>query len=151
MLGAIVEIKVNKALDQALANNVARVLSIMDGIDAAKDGHTVPVSQMFNPLKLVASTKNPQSPAFAEPAALDFAKVIAKISETSILQGEQVFTAVGVMLQKLQEFPDLGVEGQHPNTRELALYGYPVTLVYTVGEDAEVTVVAVFYTRESPS
>ncbi len=139
----------NKALDQALADNLSRVLSIMDGIDAAKDGHTVPVSQMFNPLRLAASAKNPRSPAFAEPAALDFAKVIAKISETSPLQGEQVFTAVEDMLQKLQEFPDLGVEGQHPNTRELAFYGYPVTLVYTVDEDAAVTVVAVFYTNET--
>lgn len=141
----------NKALDNALASNLARVLSIMDGIDAAKDGHTVPVSQVFNPLSLVASPKKPLSPAFAEPAALDFAKVIAKISETSPLQGEQVFTAVGDMLQKLQEFPDLGVEGQHPNTRELSFYGYPITLVYTVGKGAEVTVVAVFYTRETLS
>lgn len=141
----------NKALDKSLASNLARVLSIMDGIDAAKDGHTVPVSQIFKPLKLVASPKNPRSPAIAEPAALDFAKVIAKISETSPLQGEQVFTAVEDMLQKLQEFPDLGVEGQHPNTRELAFFGYPITLVYTVGEDAEVTVVAVFHTRETLS
>ena len=141
----------NKALDKSLASNLARVLSIMDGIDAAKDGHTVPVSQIFKPLKLVASPKNPRSPAIAEPAALDFAKVIAKISVTRPLQGVQVCTAVEDMLQKLQEFPDLGVEGQHPNTRELAFFGYPITLVYTVGEDAEVTVVAVFHTRETLS
>lgn len=151
MFGAIVEVQVNKAVDNALASNLARVLSIMDGIDAAEDGNTVPFSQMFNPLRLAASPKNPRSPALAEPAAIDFAKVIAKISETSPLQGEQVFTAVGDMLQKLQEFPDLGVEGQHPNTREVAFYGYPITLVYTVDEDAAVTVVAVFYTNETLS
>jgi hypothetical protein len=142
----ILGVPVNKAIDITLASDLARVHSIMDGLDAAQDGHTVPVSQMFNPLRLVASPRNPQSPAFAEPAALGFAEVVSKISETSPLQGEQVFTAVGDMLTKLQEFPDLGVDGQYPNTRELAFYGYPVTLVYTVGEDAALTVVAVFYT-----
>lgn len=141
----------NKAFDNNVAKELARLHSIMDGIDASKAGYTVPVSQMFNPLILAASPENQRSPAFAEPAALDLAKVIAKISETSPLQGEQLFTAVGEMLKKLQEFPDLGVNGRYPNTRELAFFGYPVTLVYTVGEDAEVTVVAVFYTPETLS
>lgn len=141
----------NKALGETVAEDLARVQSIMEGLDAAEAGYTVPVSQMFNPLRLVASPKNPRSPAFAEPAALDFADVIARISETSPLQAEQVFSAVGDMLRKLQEFPDLGVKGTYPYTRELSFYGYPITLVYTVGEDAEVTVVAVFYTSETLS
>jgi plasmid stabilization system protein ParE len=123
----------------------------MEGLDAAEAGYTLAVSQMFNPLRRVASPKNPRSPAFAEPAALNFAKVIARISETSPLQAEQVFTAVGDMLEKLQEFPDLGVKGKYPDTRELAFYGYPITLVFTLDEDAAVTVVAVFYTSETLS
>lgn len=141
----------NKALDKTVAEDLARVQSIMEGLDAAEAGRTLPVSQMFNPLRLVASPKNPRSPAFAEPAALNFAEVIAKISETSPLQAEQVFAAVGDMLQKLQEFPDLGMNGRYPYTREFAFYGYPITLVYIVGEDAEVTVVAAFYTSETLS
>lgn len=141
----------NKAFDKNVARELARIQSIMEGIDAARAGYTVPVIQMFNSLRLVASPKNPLSPAFAEPAALDFAEVIAKISETSPLQGEQMFTAVGDMLKRLQEFPDLGVNGRYPSTRELAFFGYPITLVYTVGEDAEVTVVAVFYSSETLS
>lgn len=143
--------RVDKPLDKTVAEDLARVQSIMEGLDAAEAGYTVPVSQMFNPLRLVASPKNPRSPAFAEPAALDFAEAIARISETSPLQAEQVFTVVGDMLQKLQEFPDLGVKGRYPYTRELAFYGYPITLVYTEGEDAEMTVVAVFYTSETLS
>lgn len=141
----------NKALDKTVGEDLARVQSIMEGLDAAEAGYTVPVSHMLNPLRLVVSPKNPRSPAFAEPAALDFAEVIGRITETSPLQAEQVFTAVGDVLQKLQEFPNLGVKGRYPYTRELAFYGYPITLVYTVGEDAEVTVVAVFYTSETLS
>ena len=141
----------NKTFDNNVDRELARLHSIMDGIDASQAGYIVPVSQMFNQLRLAASPQNPRSPAFAEPAALDFAKVIAKISETSPLRGEQMFTAIGDMLKKLQEFPDLGVNGRFPNTRVLAFFGYPVTLVYTVGEDAEVTVVAVFYTPETLS
>ena len=141
----------NKASDNNVARELAGLHSIIDGIDASQAGYTVPVGQMFNSLRLAASPENPRSPVFAEPAALDFAKVVAKISETSPLKGEQVFTAVADMLKKLQEFPDLGVNGRFPNTRVLAFFGYPVTLVYTVGEDAEVTVVAVFYTPETLS
>jgi hypothetical protein len=136
---------VSKTFDKDLERCPAHVQSIADGIDAAHVGHTVPVSEMYNSLRLVASPKNPRSPAFAEPAALDFAKVVAKISETDPLQGERVYTAVGDMLQKLQELPDLGVDGKHPDTRELVIYGYPVTLICTVGEDAAVTVVALFW------
>lgn len=141
----------NKAFHNNRERYLARSQSIIKGIEAAQAGYTVSVNQMFNSLALIAPRHNPSDAVFSEPAARGFSDVIAQISVTSPILGEQMFTAVADMLQKLQEFPDLGVDGQYPNTRELAFFGYPVTLVYTVDEDAEVTVVAVFYSSETLS
>lgn len=143
------EISVNKALDKNFEMDLDRVQSIMEGIDAAKAGYTVPVNQMFNPLRLIASTTNPRSPAVAEPAALELANIISQMSQISPLLAEQVFMAIADMLKKVQDIPDLGEVGRYPNTREIAFFGYPVTLVYTVDEHSTVTVVAAFRTNET--
>jgi plasmid stabilization system protein ParE len=103
---------------------------------------------MFNPLRPATSPANPRSPAFAEPAALDLAEIIGEISLNSPLRAEQAFRTVGDMLQKLQDNPELGGVGRYPETRELKFYNQPITLVYTVDDNAEVTVVAMFYTEQ---
>lgn len=137
----------NKAVDSDIGFELAQINRVANGIDASKAGHTVPVGQMFNPLRLVASPINPRSPSFAEPAALDLAEIIGEIALNSPLRAEQVFNIVGDMLQKLQDIPELGGTGRYPNTRELKFYNQPITLVYTVDDDAAVTVVAVLCTE----
>lgn len=141
------DVAVDKAIDSSIGFELARIKRVEDGIDASKTGKTVPVSQMFNPLRPATSPANPRSPAFAEPAALDLAEIIGEISLNSPLRAEQVFNIVGDMLQKLQDIPELGGVGRYPETRELKFYNQPITLVYTVDDNAAVTVVAVFHTK----
>ena len=138
----------NKAIDSDIGFELAQINRVADGIDASKAGHTVPVSQMFNPLKRAASLANPKSPAFAEPAVSDLAGIIGEIALNSPLRAEQLFSIVGDMLQKLQDTPELGGVGRYPETRELKFYNQPITLVYTVDDNGAVTVVAVFYTEQ---
>ncbi|MCR9157818.1 MAG: type II toxin-antitoxin system RelE/ParE family toxin [Rhodobacteraceae bacterium] len=137
----------SKAIHSNIGFELAQINRVADGIDASKAGYTVPVSEMFNPLKQAALPANPKSPAFAEPAALDLAEIIGEIALNSPLRAEQVFNIVGDMLQKLQDIPELGGVGRYPNTRELKFYNQPITLVYTVDDNAAVTVVAVLCTE----
>ena len=138
----------NKAVDSVIGLELTRINRVAHGINAAEAGDTVPVSQMCSPLKQAASPANPRSPAFAEPAALDLAEIIGEIALKSPLRAEQVFSIVGDMLQKLQDIPELGGAGRYPNTRELKFYNQPMALVYTLDDDAVVTVVAVFHTEQ---
>jgi hypothetical protein len=64
--------------------------------------------------------------------------------------------ALAEMLRRIQDIPDLGIVRRYPNTRKVAFYGYPVTLVYTVDyknreEEAVIVVVAVFYSSDTLS
>lgn len=139
----------NENFNKDLDEDLTRVQSIMDGLDAARCGYTIPVAEMFNPLRQIASYTNSPSLAFAEPATLDLANVIARVLDANSIMAEDVFLTICDMLQKVQENPAFGVAGKYSGTWELAFYGFPITLVYTVGEDDNVTVVAVFYNNEA--
>lgn len=133
------------ALGNGEVEALARIQCTLEGIDAAQDGKIVPVAQMFNPLSSVASPSNPRSPAFAEPAAIDFAEIIGRISMKSPLLAEHLFKAVGDILAKLQYSSELGRSGQFPDTREIQLYNDLMTLVFLVDKEASVIVVAVYF------
>lgn len=124
---------------------LARIRGALEGIHAAQAGKIVPVSKMFNPLSSVASPSNPRSPAFAEPAAIDFAEIIGRISMKSHLLAEHLFKAVGDILAKVQYSAELGRSGQCPDTREIQFYNDLITLVFIVDEEACVIVVAVYF------
>lgn len=138
----------NQDVKSSIGHELASIQRIRVGVEAMRNGNILPVSQMFNPLSHVASKTNPRSPAFAGPAALDFADIIARLSMNSPLLAEQVFTAVGDMLQKVQDIPNLGGVGRYPDTREFQHHNHPIMLVYMADEDAVLTVVATFYMEQ---
>lgn len=137
------------ALGNEEVQTLARIQGTLEGIDAVHAGKIVPVAQMFNPLSSVASPSNPRSPAFAEPAAIDFAEIIGQISMKGPLHVEHLFKAVGDILARVQHSSELGSSGQCPDTREIQFYNDLITLVFTVDEEASVIVVAVYFWENS--
>ena len=133
-------------IDGYLEPVVWNILKIKIGIRAAEGGRIVLVDDLFNHLGSV--TVNVAAPRIkiVEPAAHDLANIMEYISQQSPVMAEAALTAVGDMLQNLQEIPDLGGPGRVPDTREVQMYDCPVTLVYAVDDHGAVTVVAVFCT-----
>jgi plasmid stabilization system protein ParE len=135
-------------IDRCLEQMICNILKIKIGIHAVKSGLVMFVDDIFN--HLCPSSFNVAVPwmKFAEPAAHDLANIGDDISQQSPMMAATVFTAVSEMLQKLQDIPELGSTGRVPRTREVQLYGYPITLVYTVDDAAAVTVVAILHTED---
>ena len=84
-----------------------KVHRVKAGLNAASKKNTIAVGEMMNPLRQAASRRNPRSPAFAEPAIIDLAKIMSEMTLKNPILVPTLFSTIGDMLQKLEKFPDL--------------------------------------------
>jgi hypothetical protein len=136
---------VKRQTDIDFDREFVKVHRVKAGLDAARKKNTIAVGEMMNPLRQATSRRNPRSPAFAEPAIIDLAKIMSEMTLKKPILVPTLFSTIGDMLQKLEKFPDLGGYCKYLGTREIELSEQPVTLVYTLGDHTAITVVACFY------